>query len=91
MFYVYAIYNQIRDKIYIGHTVNLEERIDRHNKKLPSKVKSFTSKNNGMWKLIHKESFLTRGEAMIREKQLKSSRGRNFIRNLISCKKITLP
>ena len=48
------------------------------------KKKSFTSKNDGLWVLVYKEEFKTRSEAVKREKQLKSSRGREFIKNLIN-------
>ena len=33
MFYVYAVYNQKHDKIYIGQTDDLEQRIRLHNSK----------------------------------------------------------
>ena len=82
-FFAYAIYNKEKDKIYIGHTCDLENRIDRHNGILRNKSKSFTSKNKGEWVLIYKEELKTREEAVEREKQLKSFRGREFIRNLI--------
>ena len=82
MFYVYAIKNE-NDRIYVGHTENLEERIKRHNGILKNKAKSYTSKNAGFWQIVHKEEFLTRKEAIEREKQLKSYRGRQFIKNLI--------
>lgn len=83
MFHVYVIYNRIRNKIYIGHTDNIDNRIQRHNGILKNKAKSFTSKNNGFWKLIYKESFKTRKEAIKREKELKSYQGRKFFRSLI--------
>jgi putative endonuclease len=83
MFYTYVIWNEQRDKIYIGHTDNLQDRLKRHNKILPSKNKSFTSKNNGVWGLVHFEEFKTRKEAIAREKQLKSAQGRKFIRGII--------
>ncbi|MFA6145706.1 MAG: GIY-YIG nuclease family protein [Patescibacteria group bacterium] len=83
MFYVYTIYNSIRDKIYIGQTANLDERLKRHNKILKNKSTSFTNKNSGNWKLIYKEEFKTRQEAIKREKELKSFQGRKFIKNLI--------
>ena len=86
MFCVYAVYNQIRDKIYIGHTENLVLRIARHNNLLHNKKTSFTSKNNGDWVLIYHESYETRRQAMIREKEVKSSRGRQFIRQIIKQK-----
>lgn len=81
MFYVYVIYNG--NKIYIGHTAKLEERLARHNKRLPNKSKSYTSKNIGDWKLVYEEEFASRKEAMMREKQLKSAQGRKFIWNKI--------
>ncbi len=80
MFTTYAIGNIIKNKIYIGHTDNLKKRLQRHNKELPSKNSSFTSKNNGKWFLIYKEEFQTRKEATKREKELKSYQGRRFIR-----------
>ena len=53
---------------------------------MPSKIKSFTSKNSGEWILIYNEEFDTREEAIRGEKELKSFRGREFIRNLIKNK-----
>jgi putative endonuclease len=83
MFYSYAIWNKQRDKIYIGHTDNLQDRLKRHNRILPSKKKSFTFKNSGIWILVYSEEFETRREAMLREKQLKTYQGRKSIRDLI--------
>ena len=82
MFSTYVIKNQ-NDKIYIGHSENLSERLKRHNRILKNKKTSFTSKNKGIWEVVHEEKFKTRKEAMAREKELKSFRGREFIRNLI--------
>ena len=82
MFDVYVIKND-KDKIYVGHTSDIEKRLLRHNGILKSKKKSFTYKNKGVWEIVYKESSETRAEAMKREKQLKSSRGRNFIREFI--------
>ncbi len=83
MFFVYAIYNYARKKIYIGQTANLEVRLKRHNGILLNNKKSFTAKNSGNWELIYKEEFKTRKEAMVREKQLKSFKGRESIKKLI--------
>lgn len=82
MYYVYILHNEESDKIYIGQTDNLERRLKQHNDSEFDK-RSFTKLNKGKWKLVHKEVFLTRREAMRREKQLKSSRGRDFIRKII--------
>ncbi len=85
MFYVYVIKNQL-GRIYIGQTADLEVRLQRHNGLLKNKSTSFTSKNSGNWELVYKEEFGTRSEAMKREKELKSFRGREFVRGLINKK-----
>ncbi|MEK7598785.1 MAG: GIY-YIG nuclease family protein [Patescibacteria group bacterium] len=82
VFSVYAIYNN--GKIYIGHTADLGSRLQRHNGILKNKKKSYTSKNKGVWELIYKEEFKTRQEAIKREKELKSFRGREFVRGQIN-------
>jgi putative endonuclease len=82
MFFVYAIYNKMHDKIYIGQTNDLETRLELHNNK--SFKNSYTSKFEGVWVLIYKESCQSREKALVREKQLKSYRGREFIKTLIS-------
>ena len=79
MYYVYVIYNADKNKIYIGYTDDLGKRLKRHNKLLPSKSSSYTIKNSGKWVLAHQEEKSSRVEAVIREKQLKSYRGRKFI------------
>ena len=81
-FYAYVIYSDEK-KIYIGHTNDLENRLARHNNHLPNKKSSFTHKQGKNWRLIHTERFTTRAEAQKREKQLKSSRGRNFIKQIL--------
>lgn len=81
VYYVYAIYNKENDKYYIGQTKDLEERISLHNNK---KFRaSYTYRFGGTWELFYKEEFQTRGEALNREKQLKSYRGREFLKKYI--------
>lgn len=80
MFWVYAIYNSNVDKIYIGQTNNLDKRLLEHNQK---RGNHYTAKFEGEWELIYKESIATRLEAIKREKQLKSQKGREFIHNLL--------
>ena len=78
MFYVYVLYSEKFDKIYIGMTCDLEKRVFAHNH-LP---KGWT-KNFRPWKLIHSEEFPVKTDALKREKALKSHRGRDFIREKI--------
>ena len=74
-FTVYAIYSESIDIIYVGQTNNLAQRIKDHN----SGHSNYTSKAKD-WQLFYSENLNSRSEAMIREKQLKTSRGRAFLR-----------
>ena len=80
--FIYAIYNRENKKIYIGQTNNINRRILEHNNKVLNKG-HFTSRYSGQWELIYKEEVRDRSTAIAREKQLKSSRGRAFLKNLI--------
>ena len=55
----------------------------RHNGKLPHKRSSYTAKNTGLWSVFYTEHFLTRKAAMGREKELKTAKGRSFLKNLL--------
>jgi putative endonuclease len=81
MYLVYAVYNQKHNKIYIGQTENIEERMKLHNNH--TFVHSYTSRFDGTWQLIYQEEVATRTKTLIREKQLKSYQGRQFIKQHI--------
>lgn len=81
MYFVYSIYNRKNNKIYIGQTDNLEERLRLHNNK--TFKNSYTSRFDGDWALIYKEEANNRLEALKREKQLKSFKGREFMKKHI--------
>ena len=80
MFFVYAIYNQVAKKFYIGQSHDIKKRLEEHNS---HSFKGYTSRFEGEWKLIYEESVDTRSEALVREKQLKSYRGRESLRKYI--------
>ncbi|MBI4084573.1 MAG: GIY-YIG nuclease family protein, partial [Candidatus Levybacteria bacterium] len=80
MWFVYALYNSEAGKIYIGETSDIERRLTEHNKK---RGNHYTAKVGGIWELIYKEKVEDRKRALIREKQLKSYRGREFIKKYI--------
>lgn len=84
MFIVYAITSESSGKLYIGQTIDLEARLKQHNAFDETHLSQFTRQNKGPWTLIYKEEYQTRSEALKREKQLKSYRGREFIKNLIT-------
>ena len=75
----YVLYSQKYNKIYIGYTSNLQQRLRSHNELA---TKGWTIKFRP-WQLIYKEEFETKSDALKREKQLKSYQGRTFIRNII--------
>ncbi len=80
MYTIYAIHNNDADKIYIGQTADIQERLMQHN---DHTFKGYTARFEGEWKLIYTESVATRPEALKREKQLKSYQGRQFIKKHI--------
>ena len=73
-FYVYILESELDSSLYIGHTNNIERRLEEHNEGI-----SRYTKSKRPWKLIYKEAFYTRGEAMRFEKKLKSWRNREYI------------
>ena len=79
MFTVYVLHSEKFNKIYIGFTSDLETRLNSHNHLA---TKGYTIKYRP-WKVIYTEEFSDKAKAMKREKELKSSNGRAFIRSLI--------
>jgi putative endonuclease len=79
MFTTYVLYSVSYDKIYIGYTSDMVERLKSHN---TLATKGYTIKFRP-WIIVYTEDFELKSDAMKREKELKSSRGRNFIREHI--------
>ena len=79
MFYVYIIISLNFQKTYVGFTSDIENRLIAHNH---PKNKGWT-KRFQPWTLLHYEKFENKEDAMKRELELKSGRGREFIKTLI--------
>ena len=80
---VYILYSAILDTFYTGYTTdNLEERIRRH----LSDHKGFTARTKD-WILIYHEVFQNKEEAFRREREIKSWKSKNRIKELIAGKK----
>jgi putative endonuclease len=75
---IYIIESLTHGSRYIGSTKNVSKRLSEHN---AGKCR-YTS-GRMPWKLINKEKFSSRSEAMKREKFLKSGQGRNYLDNLL--------
>ncbi len=79
MFVTYILYSSAHNKIYIGYTSDLIDRFHSHNE---FATKGYTIKFRPL-QVVYVEFFDSKHEAMKREKELKSSRGRDFIRTKI--------
>ena len=69
MFFVYILKSLKHKKHYIGQTKDIEKRILIHNG-----TQARWTKRYQPWKLVYTETFLTRGEAMLREVELKKQK-----------------
>jgi len=77
-FTVYVLRSESTGRRYVGQTNNLSRRLSEHNSIEHNRHK-FTSRNAGPWTLVHEERYDTRSEAMIRERWLKTGRGRAWL------------
>ncbi len=74
MFYIYIIYSEKIDRYYVGQTENVEERLISHS----AGISPYTSISDD-WKLVYTESFESRNEAILREKEIKKKKSRKYI------------
>ena len=81
MYFVYAIYSDSRNYLYVGLSDNVERRLREHNS-----GKNRTTRPYRPFRLIHMESFNSRSEARAREIILKSGQGKEFLKSLIKNK-----
>jgi putative endonuclease len=79
MYIVYVLFSQKHNKIYIGYTSDLNNRLLSHNELA---TKGYTIKYRP-WTIVYTEDFESKTTAIKREKQLKGAKGREFIWNLI--------
>lgn len=68
MFYVYLLQNDVTGEIYIGSTGDIKRRIREHNRG----GKKFTTRKEGVWKLIYTEIYKSTADAKLRESKLKN-------------------
>ena len=77
-FFVYLIWSDKSKRSYVGQTQDIENRLKRHKSGLVRSTKAYRP-----WKLIFKEEFRDRAEAMKKELWLKSPGGRKWISGFI--------
>ncbi|MHA6279483.1 GIY-YIG nuclease family protein [Salinimicrobium sp. CAU 1759] len=78
-FVVYVLYSKNHKKTYCGQTSNLIARFRDHNE---LGTKGY-AKNHRPWEVIHIEIYESRPEALAREKELKSGKGREWIKKYL--------
>ena len=79
MYKIYILKSKIKNHFYVGHTNNLEKRLNSHNR---GRVKS--TKSCKPWKIIYTENFGNKHDAFKREKQIKSYKGGEAFKKLIN-------
>ena len=67
MFYVYLLQNDVTKETYIGYTNDIKRRLVEHG----GGGKKFTTRKEGVWKLIYTEIYKSSKDAILRESKLK--------------------
>ena len=75
MHYTYILLSKKDGKLYTGYTSDLRKRFKEHNQ-----GKVFSTKSRGPFRLIYYEACLNELDARAREKQLKSGKGKRYIK-----------
>jgi putative endonuclease len=79
MVYVYILQSRVGKGYYIGICNNLEKRLEKHNK-----GGVYSTKKHRPFRIIYSEKYESYSDARIREKEIKSYKGGNTFRSLIS-------
>ena len=78
MFTVYILQSLKNHQHYTGYTNDLERRLSEHNRGHTKSNRYF-----GPYKVVYTENYNTRSEAMKRERQLKSGKGREWLSSIL--------
>jgi putative endonuclease len=78
MHYVYVLRSQKDLGFYTGYSENLKERFKEH-----QSGKCSSTKNRRPFQLVYYEACVSKKDALIREKYLKSSWGKRYVKNRI--------
>ena len=78
MYVVYVLRSLVNKRLYIGQTNDLSRRLLEHNQ-----GHSRYTKLTKPFELIYQEEFFTRSEAVNRELELKSGKGREWLKLIL--------
>ena len=77
-YHVYRLHSKLLDRYYIGSTQDITKRLEKH----LSNHKGYTSRAKD-WLVVYSESYLTKSEALLRERKIKSWKSKKMIEKLI--------
>ena len=77
-FFIYVLFSEMHKQLYIGQTNNLERRFEQHNQGRVNSTKPYRP-----YKLIYFEQVDSKTKAIKREKELKLTGGRRFLKQFI--------
>ena len=78
MFYVYVLRSEKDNKLYIGFTTDLRERLKDHNY-----GENTSTKFRRPFKLIFYEAYLNKIDAQRRERYFKTTKGKDTLRQML--------
>jgi putative endonuclease len=78
-YYVYILQSDLDGTFYVGSTRDLDARLARHNQ-----GGSRYTKSKKPWKVIYSEEFADKSNALVRERQIKSRKSREYIEMLLT-------
>jgi putative endonuclease len=76
MFYVYVLWSLKDHNFYVGYTSDLKKRFEAHNS-----GKVISTRSRKPFEIVYYEASRKEGDALRREKYLKSSYGKRYIKN----------
>jgi len=79
-YYVYVFKSEKDEMFYVGFTADLIKRISEHNN-----GEVISTRNRQPLKLVYYEVSLNKYDALHREKYLKTSYGKRYIKNRLKC------
>lgn len=71
-YFVYVLISEFTGRRYVGSCQDLADRFRRHNA-----GESKSTKHGIPWKIVYREAFATRAEAVARERYFKTGKGRD--------------
>ena len=78
MYTVYILYSTTKNRYYVGYTSDLSVRLQKHNQGGTASIRSGIP-----WKLVYKEDYQSKRDAIIRERAIKRQKSRQYIESLL--------